>query len=700
MQKRDLPYLVFGILIGTVAACRSTNLLDGPTTLEPEWVEASTAAVAAQPRPAPTGDPLLPTTPLPTPLPTADDWQPLGSDRAGLSLGIPVAWVNLTEQSDTPAMGNRLGINLVFAADTERTGRSLLAGKPFESGAYVSGLIIAPPATADPAAALVDLLATAAPTAVRLTDPAPLTSANGVPGYTLDVADGPIGLNAGTPNDLRTRVALFTPAPAGGSPVWIVLLLSASASRWDAYAETFAEMLRSARVFDVRPGTPAQEGNVVVRGQLAGDNARAGATLERSVNDLWTFTTAANRYASLSLTPADPHLDLTLSLLDPNRQTVAHIDNGYAGVAETATDIRLTQPGVYIVAVSDFYGAAGGYDLALTLADAPQHDGGGTIGLGQALQSDLPPNGQHTWVFQGTAQQRVSIVVEPGAPTLDALLDLYGPDGQRLVALDEGFSGDPELLSGFSLPATGEYAILVRSFAPQGGPYTLSLDEGDQPIANYYDAGDLLYGDARRETLQPREVHTWFFQGRAGDHILIRVSPATATLDLDVWLVDAGMERVAAADAFAAGEPETIELTLAGDGQYIILVRDFNGEHGDYEIVLGAAPIATPENAGDLSYGDAVLGTIKPDTAVAWSFNAQAGDRIAVVAQPAEANSDLILQLQGPDGLAALELDDRPAGEAETLAGFVVPAAGTWRLVLREFFGQTAAYRLELRRGQ
>ena len=78
--------------------------------------------------------------------------------------------------------------------------------------------------------------------------------------------------------------------------------------------------------------------------------------------------------------------------------------------------------------------------------------------------------------------------------------DSYGPDGQRLVALDEGFSGDPELLSGFALPTTGEYAVLVRSFSPQGGPYTLSLDEGEQPIANFYDAGDLVYGDVRPES--------------------------------------------------------------------------------------------------------------------------------------------------------------------------------------------------------
>ena len=41
-------------------------------------------------------------------------------------------------------MGNRLGINLIFAADSERTGRSLLAGKSFTDGAYVAGLVVTP----------------------------------------------------------------------------------------------------------------------------------------------------------------------------------------------------------------------------------------------------------------------------------------------------------------------------------------------------------------------------------------------------------------------------------------------------------------------------------------------------------------------------------------------------------------------------
>jgi hypothetical protein len=704
MQKRDLPTLLFGILITTVASCRTTPELPIATdlTLEPALTEA---AAAQPPTATPAEVPTLPTTAGPAQTPT-DGRQPLGSDRAGLALRIPTDWVNLTDQLDIPAMGNRLGINLLFAADSERTGRSLLAGKSFSDGAYVAGLVVTPPvattptATADPAAALVELLTAAAPTAVRLTPVTPLTSANGVSGYAIDVADGAVGLNANA-TELRTRVVLYTPpAAADAPPSWLILLLSASTERWSRYAPIFDEMLTTVRVAGVRPGDVAQAGNVVVRGQLNGDRAAVGATLEPAVNDLWTFSVTDERYVSLSLVPAEPQLDPTLTLLGPDRQTIARVDNGFAGVTESITDLLLTQPGVYIVEVSDFYRAPGGYDLSLALSAQPQYSGGGPIAFGQTLQGQLPAGGRHYWVFPATAGQRVSVVIEPGATTFDAVLDLYGPDGQRLVALDEGFSGDPEVLSGFALPATGEYAVLVRSFSPQGGPYTLSLDEGEQPIANFYDAGDLAYGEVRPESLQPQEAHAWFFQGQAGDHILVRVTPRGPGLDPDVWLLDANLARVAAVDAFAAGEPETIELTLSADGQYVVLVRDFRGEPGEYEIALGAAPIATPENAGALSYGDTIIGGIRPDTAVAWSFNAQAGDVIDLTVTPGESSSDIVLQLRGPDGLTALEVDAASAGAAESVNAFIVPAAGTWRVVLREYFGQTATYRLALARAR
>lgn len=699
MQKRDAPCLVFGVLLIAVASCRPSHNDNVVTSPQPERVETSTiATLSAVGTVSPAGGSTSESAHLPSPSP--DDWLMIGEPRAGLSLSIPPAWINLTGQLNAPAMGNRLGINLLFAAESEKAGRSLLAGKSFADGAYVSGLLVAPPAAGgDPSTALVELLAAAAPAAVRLTEVTPIVSANGVAGYVVDVVAGPIGLNVTERKDLRTRVALFMPAPAGGErpAPWIALLLSASVAHWERRAPQFDRMLQSVAVYEVLPGTTIQEGKMIMRGELEGNREQVVATLGRSAGDLWVFAIADDRYASITLVPDESHLDLSMTLLGPDRRAVAEVDHGHAGTAESTADLLLAEPGSYIIEVDDFHGASGRYTLSLTLSNQPQHAAGGSITFGQALQASLPANGQQYWVFSGLARQRVSIVLEPGAAAFDPVMELYGPGDRQLAIRDEGTAGLPELIADFELPLSGEYAVLVRGTSPQPGSYSISLVESRQPVENIHDAGDLAYGSVRTGTLQSREAHVWFVPGRAGDHVLIRVNPFSANLDLDVWLLDNRGEQVAAVDEFAAGEAETVELTLAADGQYAVLVRDFNGEPGEYEIVLGAAPVATPEYTGSLNYGDAVISAVPPGAAVAWTFNAQAGDIIDIEAQAGDASSDLVMVLRGPDGLSAFRADDNPAGD-EAIRAFVVPAAGSWQIVISEFFGNTAGYRLRLER--
>ena len=700
MQKVG-PILALGFLITAVASCRS-SIDNDPAALEPALTmtpEALTGtAISSRPIETAAAQTAGPATSSPEL--SGDTRQTLGSDRAGLSLAVPQGWINMTGQINTPVMGNRLGINLLFAADSERTGRSLLAGKPFFNGAYVSGLALGVPASStDPATVLGDILATAAPSAVRLTVIDSITSANGVDGYVVDIADGPVGLSTAEPTDLRTRVALFVPKPSdsvAGPGSWIIVLLSASAARWDQDVETFEQILGSARVFSIPPDAPAQEGNVIVRPELSGDRNQAQATLGRGASDLWTFRSTGGRFASLFVRPEDAQLDLILTLSGPDRQTIAQVDNGYAGVMESVADLALSQPGVYIIEVRNFAGDAGRYTLTLEQGDQPRYNAGGALALSQSLQTRLPADGRQDWVFPGLARQRIDIVIEPRARNFDAILQLAGPDGQLLVELDEGFSGDPEVLSGFELPVAGEYVISVNSFSSQGGPYAISLAEGGPSIANFFDAGDLAYGLVREESLRPDEAHAWFLQAAAGDHILVRVTPLNDNLDLDIWLLNEAIERVAAVDSFAAGDPETIETTLAADGRYIVLVRDFNGQPGDYQIALGAAAAATPETGGTLVYGDTIIDTIDPGAAVVWAFEAEIGDVIDVDVRPGDSYSDLVVQLRGPDGRTVLEVDATPAGADESIAGFIIPSAGLWQIVLSEFFAGMASFQLSV----
>lgn len=102
----------------------------------------------------------------------------------------------------------------------------------------------------------------------------------------------------------------------------------------------------------------------------------------------------------------------------------------------------------------------------------------GSIAVGEAKSVDLGEAEVHEWTFEGQAGQSVTITVTPGPEALDVTLSLTDPDGAVLAALDDGFSGDPEVISQ-TLPAAGTYTIAVQSFYPSdSGSYELSIAGG------------------------------------------------------------------------------------------------------------------------------------------------------------------------------------------------------------------------------
>jgi hypothetical protein len=532
-----------------------------------------------------------------------------------------------------------------------------------------------------------------------------VTSSSGaIAGARVDVTGDPTGFFSEETSSLRNRLLLFildktTTAVPPTKTAQILLMLSAPTQHWDSYADVFSRMAETVTIHDLQFGLTTNEGaSNVVRSLEVQD--LVNGDLEPEMKDIWTFNTEGARYATLTLTPDSETLDLTLAVISPSGQTVSRIDNGYAGDIEVAADLLLGESGRYIVEVGEFFGASGHYSLSLVLTDEPFLSGGGRIEIGQGIQSVLPVGGQHIWTFDGTASQVVSVVLTPGNEQFDAILDLYGPDGRRLAALDEGFSGDPEVISGLELPVTGEYSIHVRSFADSGGSYSLSLDEGGEDTLNFYDAGDLAYGDVKEEALRANEAHAWFFEGKMGDEVVIEVVPLDEILDLDVWLLDSEVNRLAEEDDFLAGEAEMLAMTLPQDGQYLVMVRDYFGEPGGYEISLAAMPAETPDYVGTLDRGQAVEGSLAPGQMVVWLFNGSEGDIIDVSLVPQDSESDMVLLIQDPNERTVLEVDETMAGEPEELNNFTLTADGQWGIVVKEFFNAESSYTLTLESGR
>lgn len=531
-------------------------------------------------------------TALPSASATADfsGWRVLGSEKTGLQLSIPADWVNLTGVIDTAVATNPLGLIVLLAADSEQTGTNLLGGKFIEDGAYAAGLIShldLPPTT--PQAAL-ERLVTERGLQPANGAPVPVTILNAtggqIPGAYVDLLGSPLAFDPANAAALRSRLYLFTSPLSGavGQQTQALLLFAAPAAVWDSYLHLFTQMAKNLIIHNIYNNYVLSGGAVNVVGNL-GEQDMVNGRLEAGTKDVWTFRVDEPRYATISVTPEDAALDLTWTLYSPTGQTLVSVDNGYAGNAELLTDQLLTDTGLYVLEISDFFQVSGRYVLSLALAQEPLFGGGGEIKIQQTLESTLPPNGRQNWIFTGNAGDLITAVLTPQDP-FDAILELYGPDGRQLVNLDEGYSGDAELFSGIELPQTGQYTLTVSSFAGNGGRYALSLDTGGDSTANFYDAGDLTYGETRSETFQPFEAHVWFFTGLAGDQITLTAAPLDEDLDLDIWLLDAEANRLTAQDTAQVGGTETLTYTLPQDGQYLIFVREFFGKTGPYQISL------------------------------------------------------------------------------------------------------------------
>jgi hypothetical protein len=610
-------------------------------------------------------------------------WAQFGSERFGILAAAPQDWIDWTWALRDAGAIERYGPHLLMIADSRETAEQIMGGTGPAQGAYAFGYLTMlgeRATTAD--TALNALLVELDPETEILSTPAPIT-VNKMAGMFVDVSRDPLSLFPALVEPQTIRLIILLDEETG---TLVTFMVAAGTENWPGYQEMFGTMAETITIVPLR---------ATVAGHIDSGTIMNGA-LTGGVNDIWTFNSAGGRYATITLTPEEENVDLTLTLIDPSGNVLVSIDNGYAADLETLTDFQLPEDGTYIIEAGEFFNEAGRYTASLLLSDEPQFGGGGRIEFGQEISSELFEDGEHHWVFSGTAGQLVTIVLTPLDNQLDALLELDSPDGEVLISLDEGFAGDPEVITGFELEVTGDYIITVFGFAGNRGSYTLSLDPGDESTTNFYDAGDLAYGETEQEFLQEDEAHAWFMDGRLGDDITIVVSPLDNNLDLDVWLLDPEAQQLTTVDEFLAAQPETINYILPTNGQYIILVREFFGESGDYEITLQLNDESETEIGGVIGYGQTVSGTVQSGKRVEWTFSGLNGDVINVTLRPINLSRDLVLSLIDPAGNIVLNVDSALAGLPERLTAYTLTADGEWTIVIQEFFSESSDYELTL----
>lgn len=159
-------------------------------------------------------------------------------------------------------------------------------------------------------------------------------------------------------------------------------------------------------------------------------------------------------------------------------------------------------------------------------------------------------------------------------------------------------------------------------------------------------------------------------------------------LNADYALADCLLtDKLALCPTGVADEP--VEAVLDTSGTPEIAPPGSGGEQPPGEI--DAAP------QGEIELGESVEGTLAADERHAWSFS-DGPATIDIVLQASE-EVDAILELYDPDNIQVGSADSTFAGGEEVLAGVEVEA-GTYTIVVRDYFNDGGSYELTVREGE
>jgi len=204
-------------------------------------------------------------------------------------------------------------------------------------------------------------------------------------------------------------------------------------------------------------------------------SGRSGSTLlldtpvQGTLNELvpkqeWTYSAAAGQNVTLfaSDTSHAGALDVQLTLIAPDRSILGFNDDqpGYDLYSAQDAEISaaLAMSGIYTIRVERVSGS-GSYSLALTGERPFDLSADAVTRLDGQLVDPLPTQ---RWTFQGQVGQVLTFTMQAADGTLDSVLRLFAPDGQKLAENDDATD-----------PALGKNSQMVQVQLPASGLYTL-----------------------------------------------------------------------------------------------------------------------------------------------------------------------------------------------------------------------------------
>jgi len=320
------------------------------------------------------------------------------------------------------------------------------------------------------------------------------------------------------------------------------------------------------------PLTEAPRVSPIAYGETASGRLTGETPRER-----WVFEGRAGDVVNISMIGRGDLTDTVLELYGPGDEWLISNDDSLNDAFARILNYVLPESGAYTIVAGGYSGLVGPYHLTLERVEFEEF----AIAYGQTQSGKLKPAmPQERWVFEGRAGDVVNISMIGYGDLSDTSLELYDADGALLISNDDSLNDDFARILGYTLPASGTYTIVARSYSSQSGRYDLTLQKVTIGAIAY---GSTVVGRLTGET--PQEY--WAFEGAAGDTVRIEMIGRGDLLDTYLELYGPDGQLLTENDDSGPRYSALIDgYTLPTDGTYRIVARSYDGELGAYQLSL------------------------------------------------------------------------------------------------------------------
>ena len=222
--------------------------------------------------------------------------------------------------------------------------------------------------------------------------------------------------------------------------------------------------------------TPQGQGqNFNDKGSIDYEDLRI-STLKSGIPDQWTLAVDTTDSITITIAPVS-NANLTISIIDENGTKIVDAQNeSSAGEVETITALNISTPGLYEIYIDAEPAVETHYALMAMNSDSYSFNFMGTLVPSSPKNDSLVPDNDHFWFFPMSVGQKINLRVTPNSQA-DPYLELYDPQGSRVLTIDNSGTGETEVLESYEALINGMFSIRVGEFDFAAMSYEILLTQ-------------------------------------------------------------------------------------------------------------------------------------------------------------------------------------------------------------------------------